>query len=282
MNSAFAFAREKGIKSIRLMIHQPRVNGTTEWTCSLEDLERFADTLRSKVCSAENAARDYGNVPDDQWQKVYLNQNPNEQDCAFCRAMPTCPSARRKVEETVGADFDVIDDGGIADLGTTEYLLNSVVACDDAYLSNCMRASGFIEDWIKAVRAEVERRLLAGQSVEGFGLELGRQGPRKWRDEQEAEDYLRKVARLKVEFAYDLSLKNPTQIEKLTKSTKDEAGTEVPPVLGARQWKKVAALITRSDPKPSVKPADKIKTPYVVEAPSADAFEAISQEEELF
>lgn len=276
MNSAFAFAREKGIKSIRLMIHQPRVSGTTEWTCSLEDLERFADTLRSKVCSAENAARDYGNVPDDQWQKVYLNQNPNEQDCAFCRAMPTCPSARRKVEETVGAAFEEITDE------VEQVLIDARTSLKTDHLAAAMAAAGFIEDWIKSVRAEVERRLLAGQSVEGFGLELGRQGPRKWRDEQEAEEYLRGKARLKIEHAFDFSLKGPTQIEKLAKPTKDEAGTEVPPVLGARQWKKVAALITRSDPKPSVKPADKIKNPYTVEAPSADAFEAISEEEELF
>ena len=40
------------------------------------------------------------------------------------------------------------------------------------------------------------------------------------------------------------------------------------PVLGPRQWKKLQEQITRSEPKPSVKPAGAIKKPYTPPAPT--------------
>ena len=56
-----------------------------------------------------------------------------------------------------------------------------------------MEAVGFVEDWCKAVRAETERRLLNREEVPGFGLELGRQGPRKWTDKEAVETGARAV-----------------------------------------------------------------------------------------
>lgn len=274
-SDAFAWARKAGIKTIRLGIYQPKTTGgMTEDVITLDELEAFATLARSKACSVENAARDYGKVEADAWDRTYLNQNPNEVECAFCRAMPTCPSAQRKVQEDIGADFDVVNDE------IQHIFIRGAHALGDR-LPEAMAATGFIEDWIKAVRAEVERRLIAGQEVPGFGLELGRQGPRKFADMEAAENLIRKQMRLKVEEAYDFSLKSPTQLEKLCKPTKTDDGTEVSPVIGPRQWKKVEALITRSDPKPSVKPAASIKTPYVAPKPSADDFAPVV-EDDLF
>ena len=279
-SDAFAWARARGIKTIRLGIYQPKTTGgMTEDVITLDELEAFAVLARSKACTVENAARDHGKVDEAEWTRVYLNPNPNEVECAFCRAMPTCPSAQRKVQDAIDADFK--------DLTAAENPISPLPPQTPADLSAAMAATGFIEDWIKAVRAEVERRLLAGETVEGFGLELGRQGPRKFADEEAAENLLRRQMRLKLEDAYDFKLKSPTQIEKLSKPTKDDGGAEVPPVIGPRQWKKVEALIVRSDAKPSVKPAATIKTPYVVPKPSGDDFAPVTEsaaadEDDLF
>ena len=99
------------------------------------------------------------------------------------------------------------------------------------------------------MRAETERRLLNREEVPGFGLELGRQGPRKWTDKEAVEDMVRKQFRLAEGDAYNMKLKSPTQFEE--QLTKPAEGKDKP-VLGPRQWKKLQSLITRSEPKPSV------------------------------
>ncbi len=268
----FAYARALGIAKVRLGIYQPKTTGGwTEWSCSLDDLEAFAALARSKAMSTVNAERDYQYTQAEEgmtisaWERTYLNQNPNDKDCAFCRAMAVCPSVRRKVEETVGADFQVVAP-------------TPVTAAD--LLAQAMTAAPLVEDWITAVRAETERRLLAGQEVPGFGLELGRKGARKFKDEVAAEQLLRSKWRYTYEDVYEMKLKTPTALEKLTKPTKaivDGKEVVAKPVLGPRRWDTLVEMIEQAPPKPSVKPLSQIKTPYVVPAPSADDFSSVKE-----
>ena len=125
-----------------------------------------------------------------------------------------------------------------------------LASVDDEHLAVCMDAVDMVEGWAKGVRAEMERRLLAGRNMPGYKLVEGKQGNRKFADEVEAEGML-KSFRLKREEMYDFVLISPTTAEKLTTSL-DEKGK---PILGAKQWAKLQKLITRSDGKPSVAPA---------------------------
>lgn len=263
----------RSIRSIRLSIHQPKLHpGPIEWVCTPKELLDFSFTLRSKAISVENAAQHYKVIPIEQWNETYLNQNPTEEECAFCRAKATCPTTIRKLEATVGAHFEVIaeDDGAI---------VKPIMMSEDK-LSAAMEASGLLEDFIKAVRAEVERRLLVGVPVKGFGLELGRKGNKTFTDEEAATKMLRESFRLRVEDVYSFKLKTPTQLKKLSEPKKVGEGVELPPVIGPRQWPKLAKLITQADPKPSVKRAADIKTPYVAPAISTAAFSVVPEEAE--
>jgi hypothetical protein len=210
-----------------------------------------------------------------EWESLYLNPTPNETECAFCRALPTCPAARRALEDAVGNSFDLV-----AEPGFDQDALDGVAQADPAALGKLMAITGFLEDWIKAVRAETERRLLLEIPVEGYGLELGRQGARAWVSKDRAEEMIRKQFRVKAEDAYDMSLKSPTQIEKLAVPPKRKKGDDTPPPkmpLTPRQWAKLQDLIGRSDPKPSVKPVGQIKTPYVIAKPNADDFDEVPE-----
>lgn len=131
---------------------------------------------------------------------------------------------------------------------------------EDEHLAVCMEAIGIVEGWAKAIRAEVERRLLAGVPIPGFKLVQGKQGNRAWADPVEAEKLL-KSFRLKINEMFDLSLISPTTAESL-------ANTEV---IGKKQWAKAQALITRSEGKPSVAPASD-KRPAIVKIAVADDF----------
>lgn len=124
-----------------------------------------------------------------------------------------------------------------------EAATEAVATADDERLATLMDAADYLESFPKAVRAEVERRLLAGKFTDArYKLVEGRQGARSWKDEAEAEAELKKQ-RLKVDQMYDFKLISPTTAEKLLKEA------------NPRKWKKLQDFITRSDGKPSVAPA---------------------------
>lgn len=261
------------IRQVRLCIYQPAHGGMREWVCSVEELRAFAVKLRDRAQMAEHARASFSKtVPQRAWNEVFLNPNPNEDECAFCRAMPTCPAMRAKIEAIVDVEFDTIDENTVPDPATMP----------DDKLARMMDIAGLVEDVFKAVRAEVERRLLAGQPVEGWGLELGREGARAWTDPAAVEDLLRKTYRIPIEDAYDLKLISPTTAEKLAgyKAGKP-VKSKTPPVIGPQQWKKLQPFIKRSPPAPSVKPAHVIKVPYTAKAPHADDFEVVPESEVL-
>jgi hypothetical protein len=124
-----------------------------------------------------------------------------------------------------------------------EAATEAVATADDERLATLMDAADMIEGFAKAVRAEVERRLLAGKFTDArYKLVEGRQGARSWTDEAEAEAAL-KAMRLKVDQMYDFKLISPTTAEKVLKEA------------NPRKWSKLQPLIGRSDGKPSVAPA---------------------------
>lgn len=113
----------------------------------------------------------------------------------------------------------------------------------DERLATLMDAADMLEGFAKAVRAETERRLLAGTFTDArYKLVEGRQGARSWVSEEEAEAAL-KAMRLKVDQMYDFKLISPTTAEKVLKEA------------NPRKWNKLQPLIGRSDGKPSVAPA---------------------------
>jgi hypothetical protein len=48
------------------------------------------------------------------------------------------------------------------------------------------------------------------------------------------------------------------------------------------QWAKLQALISRSNPVPSVKPTELIKEPYSVTQPDAGGFDVVPDEDQLW
>lgn len=242
--------------TVRMVIHQPRIGGEpSEWTISLADLNRFAEQAAAAGDTYRAAANSLGDEPPinsamvDEWAGAYLS--PSEKSCRFCKAKATCPALRAEMAEIVS---------GSAPASAEDFAQFVPVELDGSgpnYLSVAMAKVGLVEDWCKAVRAEVERLLTSGKPVEGFKLVAGRHGSRKWRSEDEAEALL-KGFRLKVDEMYDKSLISPTSAEKLLKGN-------------AKRWQQAEALITRTDGKPSVAPIGD-KRPAISLAATAEDF----------
>jgi len=230
------FSLAEDFKTVRMVIHQPRLGTVSEWTQSVEDLEAFG-------VEAWNAAIDT--------RKPDAILKPSAKGCKFCRAKATCPAIRAEVMDT----FDAIPEPLDADAG---------------HLSQALSKADLIEGWLKAIRAEVESRLFAGLEVPGFKVVQGKRSNRAWSDKTEAEAMLKSM-RVPHDQMYDYSIISPTSADKLAKLL----GKDGTPVIGPRQWPKVQALITQSEGKPSVAPnAD--KRPAMAMTPTGSDFDVLT------
>lgn len=274
-------------KRIRMVIHQPRLQHLSEWDCTVGELLAFAD--RAKY-AAQAAMAGHGDL------------TPGESQCRFCKAKATCPALRDQVLETITGDFVDLTKGEVAvSIADAESILAQaygvtvkkidfehndtgarfvvkkptlapqleaaaprIATSDDLNLATFMDSIELIEGWCKAVRAEVERRLLSGSFTDGrYKLVAGRAGARSWNDEEEAEKLL-KSFRLKQDEMYDFKLISPTTAEKVL--------AEASP----KRWAKAQAHIGRSDGKPSVAPASD-KRPALVITAVADDFNIVEE-----
>lgn len=248
-----------GVKRVRLVILQPRLEHVSEWDCSVEELLAFgrqaADAAELTRLASKFRAKWAG-----QADTPYLV--PGDKQCVFCRAKPTCPALAAHVSRTVGAQF--------ADLtaAAPKDQVKRLVPAALKQLGAAQAAVDLVEDWCRAVRAEVERVLVAGANapelIEELGQKLvqGKRGSRAWSDESAAEKMLRERFRLKVEEAYSMKLISPTQAEKLLKDQ-------------PKRWAALQELVTQSEGRPSVAPAGD-RRPAMSMTPTADDFEDLS------
>jgi Protein of unknown function (DUF2800) len=221
-------------KTVRMVIHQPRLGAVSEWVQTVEELEAFGDAVKL----AAGWTQDPG-----------AHLNPTDKGCKFCKAKATCPALRKEVLDC----FEAIKPEA-----------HSPDVDDAALLAQAMDKADLIEGWLKAIRAEVETRLMAGVPVPGYKVVQGKKGNRAWGDKAQAEALL-KTMRVPHDQMYDYSVISPTSAEKLAKSE----------VIGPRQWPKVQALITQSEGRPSVAP-ESDKRPALVMSAVADDFEDVT------
>jgi hypothetical protein len=240
------------IKRVVLTIYQPKVSmEPSTFDMPVEDLLEFATEAR--IGAAHAVYQLHGG------RKPELN--PGASQCQWCKAKAVCPALAAETTAVVTTAASVDD---FADL-TAETLPAALAEVPGDVLAEALTKVDLMEMFCLAVRAETERRLVAGVEVPGFKLVEGKRGHRKWINPDEAELQLRSM-RLKVEEMFELKLISPTTAEKLAK-----AGT-----IGPRQWKKLQEQYAQSQGKPSVAPASD-KRPALTVAATADDFALIEE-----
>lgn len=244
---------------VRLAISQPRIKSApSEYDMTVEELEAWGrSTARSAVVSCKTAQ---GLTAHPQFNNTFLR--PGEKQCKFCKAKATCPALRSEVADIAGngvEHFNKLDPASPEEFEAIDPVMPTD-ATSANWLAVCLNRVDMIEDWCKAVRAEVERRLLAGDGVPGYKLVQGKRGARSWVDAKAAEETLKSM-RIKIEDMYDFKLISPTSAEKLAKAE----------VIGKRQWPKLQGLITQSEGKPHVAPVSDSR-PALTVTPVVDDF----------
>lgn len=251
------------VKTVRIVISQPRLDHVSEWTCSIEHLREFAEEVKRAAKPIVERLINPKLTP--------LPLVPDEKACRFCLNkavllpsgdMRICPALEEFANRTMLDGFETID-------GDKKLVLDDkkkpVINVTGEKLASLMKKSYLLEtfasgvyDMITAARAMVEHELQNGQDVPGWKLVEGKKGNRKWKDEDRVEE-LFKQFRLLTDEMYKQSLITPTDAEKLFKK-KDNPG----------RWKKVQKWIEQAAGKPSVVPAEDKRPPLQIGKPEDD------------
>ncbi len=257
------YAALADFETVSMYIHMPRLNYVSEYHVTVAELLEFADKVREAAARVEDAT-DYdqrvvieggANGSEREFSDLFLR--PGEKQCKFCKAKATCPALRAEVFGSLSDKVATAED-------FAQFAPDPVTSDDgENFLAIAMSKAGLIEDWIKAVRAEVERRLLAGKRVPGYKLVEGKQGNRKWSDEAAAEAQL-KAMRLKQDEMYERKLISPTSAEKLLKKN------------NPAKWAKLQEHITRAPGKPSVAEVTDPRPELASTIATADDFAALA------
>jgi hypothetical protein len=215
-------------EEVCMVIHQPRLNHVAEHWMTVSELLAFKD----KASAAAEATRQ----PD-------ARLEVGEKQCRFCKAKSICPALQALTDETVDHIAPAASADDFADLG-------------DNSLSIAMGRVDLIEQWCRSIRAEVERRLIAGEDVPGYKLVEGKRGNRAWKSLVRAQDTLSLF--LTRDEMYEEKFISPTTAEKLLKKNPD--GLEA-----------LDSLVERPEGKLSVAPASD-KRPAKAAIATADDF----------
>lgn len=242
------------IETVKLVILQPRKEHIDEFELPIEDLNAFASVVTEAAGRVEINRQLHE-------QGEALDLNPTDKGCKFCKAKARCPALRNLTTNALAVVSSADD---FEDLSLPKKASSVVVDDNTAAekLAEVMRASDLIDDFISAVRAEVQRRLMAGDEIPGYYLGVGRAGRRRWADDDFALKELTKSGRLKMAEATEAKIISPTKAEKLLKDR---------PI-----WGKIAPLIETPAGGPSVcKEGDK-NPRYILPSSTPEDFEDLT------
>lgn len=240
-----AFSLAQDFTHVRMVICQPFLNTVSEWSITVDELLSRGEALKELADRASIYL-------DSETPPVSSDYAPSLSACRFCKARADCVELAR-------ANIEVLSGRAVTDINDFD-VVEPTAETQVVDLARMMDQAEMIEVWIKAVRAEVERRLFQGLPVDGYKLVQGKRGARAWTDEAQAEQTL-KSFRLKKEDMYTFKLVSPAQAEKLLKK-------EAP-----RRWAKLETMMEQREGSASVAPASDKRPVFVPQASSTDDFE---------
>ncbi|QCW21944.1 hypothetical protein JessAGP_014 [Caulobacter phage Jess A] len=273
LGALWQFGALGDIERVRVCIHQPRKEWFSEEVLTLEELLAWAAKPRAaapKVLEAwafaerfrdEQPAASDEALAEELHAKGFLKVS--EKGCRFCDAKAICPAMRETVGEVltgraVAADFEDLT------VDTPE----DVKSYGGNYLANALHHAPMVEQWLSAIRAEADRRILVkGETIPGFKVVEGCKGPRKWIDAADVELFVRtKVPAAIRALFFKEALKTPTQLEKALKTS-------------PTTWQALQDHITQSEGQKAVVPVSDARPPSTAKA-VVDDFEDLTQQPE--
>lgn len=242
------------IETVRIFIHQPRLDHVDEVVYTVAEMLKFRDFLRERAALAISLTA-----------KGVLKKHycPGEKQCRFCPAKGECEALADFVLKQIRDDFIEEPVAVVCEANLKEEVEN-VSQYNAERFSNLYENLDLISQWVAAVRESILARLLRGEPIPGLKLVSGRAGNRKWADEKVVEEAM-KAMRIKADDMYVKNLISVAVAEKLLKPRK-------------RLWNKIKDFITRSDPAPAIAPLSDKRPALVISAVSEDFKDETAEE----
>lgn len=210
-------------QSIRLTVIQPKLRMKGGDAIRTEDraIAWFTDNTATLI--AEAAATDDPDAP----------LVPGDSQCKFCRAKGSCAALANTVMSEVGIMFSPIAASPL-DIAQQSADKDPKTMTDEQIVK-IMEAAPLMRTLLDGVQEEAQRRLRAGQTINGLKLVNGR-GTRSWRySDEEMEDKLKRMGVPKSAL-YVSKFISPAQAEKL-KWEKGSGDAATSKTLSERQLK---------------------------------------------
>ena len=176
------------LKNVTVYIDQPRINAYGGWTCSVDELLAWGESIKPK---AQMAFMGFGEYHAGEW-------------CRFCRANGMC-KAQASQQTSAFDDF-------AAAIGNSDAILRP------AEMSEVLKRGETLVTWYESVKAKALESLLNGEKIPGYKVVEGRSS-RCWTDQEKALDKLQESG-IDRAVIYDSVPKTLAQLEKLLGATK--------------------------------------------------------------
>lgn len=246
-------------ETVELVIVQPRAphkdGPIRRWSLPARELvEDFVEELRAAAAAVDEAADTLRDMEDINGGDFPPLNDGNKSVCAgswckFCPAKPKCPEIDNLARQTLGTDFDDLDDEDLDDKAKVER--GKRIAkdqMDNGQLAQVLRMAPIIESWLKAVQGYALDELKAGREVPGHKL-VRKKSNRRWEDKAAAAEQL--------EMLYDedqiykpRELVSFTVIEKLPGGKEIIAGFEEDKIIDKPEGG--IAIAEEDDPRPGI------------------------------
>lgn len=209
-------------KNVRLIICQPRRQHVAEWVISTDDLREFGTNTRAV---ADNIATFDASTDLSEYMQ------PSAIACKYCKARFECKALADKATADIIDNFDDLDAAKTKD----------DMVFDEQRLVELYGNIALYKIFVKTLEEAMFEKLQAGVELPGYKLVQGRGGHRKWRDDDDVDETLKRM-RLKADHRYKRVLVSPTEAERLYK-----AGD-----VSEKQWIALQEYITKAEGKATI------------------------------
>jgi len=202
------FIGEK-LHGCRMTIVQPKTNPAVRYVCSTRPDDNFSvEHVIEKAIELSEAA--------DKTDEVNASRTAGKH-CQWCKANP---KRGGHCDTQIKESINVVNDNQILDLNSLSKVITESSNMTNEELSRIAYAEVGIQAAFDVVKSEIEKRIIAGQVVDGYAMNPGR-GSNKWAHDNETIAKRLKGRRLKLDEVFPKKLITPAAALKLN-SLSDE------------------------------------------------------------
>lgn len=216
--------------TVRVVIHQPRLNHHPEFVLTVDELLSFGEAVKVKAALAMQIYTGTEETGDHLVAGMHCHDY-------YCDARTICPALEKLSSEI-----------------TAEAQLGLLMQSDNTRLGEIAVRIPIAQGYFKEILTKVNTEVLSGREVPGFKLVQGSLGDREWTDEKAVEK--------------ELTVRGVTQDKIWTKKIISPAKADALK-LGKVVNEALAKLVSRAAGKPTVAPASD-KRPAITLAPEDD------------